>query len=106
MRPRGHGRAASSGRSTALGDLELGLGRPDAALAHYSECEELRTARGIEDVDLSPVPELAETLLASRPRRRRGRRGRGSRRSAREAKGQPWALARAARVRGLLAAGR
>ena len=50
---------------TALGDLELGLGRPDAALAHYSECEELRTARGIEDADLSQVPELTETLLVS-----------------------------------------
>ena len=87
---------------TALGDLELGLGRPDAALVHYRECEELRTARGIEDVDLSQVPELTETLL---------RLGRADDAAAAavghdghaEAKGQPWALARAARVRALLA---
>ena len=87
---------------TALGDLELGLGRPDEALAHYRECEQLRTARGIEDVDLSQVPELTETLL---------RLGRADDAAAAavghdghaEAKGQPWALARAARVRGLLA---
>ena len=87
---------------TALGDLELGLGRPDAALAHYSECEELRTARGIEDADLSQVPELTETLL---------RLGRADDAAVAavghdghaQAKGQPWALARAARVRALLA---
>ena len=87
---------------TALGDLELGLGRPEAALEHYRECEELRTARGIEDADLSQVPELTETLL---------RLGRADDAAAAavghdehaQAKGQPWALARAARVRGLLA---
>jgi DNA-binding CsgD family transcriptional regulator len=87
----------------ALGDLELALGRPEAALAHYREWDDLLTARGIEDTDLSPVPELTETLV---------RLGRGEdaadaaarhERSAR-AKGQPWAIARAARTRGLLAA--
>ena len=87
---------------TALGDLELGLGRPDAALVHYCECEELRTARGIEDVDLSQVPELTETLL------RLGRADDAAAAAAdhdghAQAKGQPWALARAARVRALLA---
>ena len=88
---------------TALGDLEFGLGRPDAALVHYCECEELRTARGIEDVDLSQVPELTETLLHL---------GRADDAAAAavdhdarvQAKGQPWALARAARIRALLAA--
>jgi DNA-binding CsgD family transcriptional regulator len=87
----------------ALGDLELALGRPEAALAHYREWDDLLTARGIEDTDLSPVPELTETLV---------RLGRGEdaadaaarhERSAR-AKWQPWAIARAARTRGLLAA--
>ena len=87
---------------TALGDLELGLGRPDEALAHYRECEQLRTARGIEDVDLSHVPELTETLLRLGRADDAARRCRGSRR-ARGGEGQPWALARAARVRGLLA---
>ncbi len=88
---------------TALGDLELGLGQPDAALAHYRECEDLLAARGIEDVDLSQVPELTETLLHL---------GRADDAAAAavghdarvQAKGQPWALARAARVRALLAA--
>ena len=87
---------------TALGDLELGLGRPEAALVHYRECEKLRAARGIEDADLLQVPELVETLL---------RLGRADDAAAAavghdehaQAKGQPWALARAARVRGLLA---
>ena len=86
----------------ALGDLELGLGRPELALAHYEEWDALLRLRGIEDADLSPGPELTETLL---------RLGRGEdaaaaaadhEQSAR-AKGQPWALARAARTRGLLA---
>ena len=86
----------------ALGDLELGLGRPEAALEHYREWDALLTVRGIEDADLSPAPELVETLL---------RLGRGDDAAAAAehheqsalAKGQPWALARAARIRGLLA---
>ena len=87
---------------TALGDLELGLGRPDAALAHYSECEELRTARGIEDADLSQVPELTETLLRLGRADDAAIAAMGHEGQA-QAKGQPWALARAARVRALLA---
>ena len=47
----------------ALGDLEFGLGRPEAALEHYLEWDTLLTASGIEDTDLSPAPELTETLL-------------------------------------------
>src|SRR6185503_15259968 len=47
----------------ALGDLELGLGRPEAALEHYLEWDALLAASGIEDADLSPAPELTETLL-------------------------------------------
>ena len=86
----------------ALGDLELGLGRPEVALGHYQEWDALLRSRGIEDVDLSPAPELTETFL------RLGRvddamaAAAGHEQSAR-AKGQPWALARAARTRGLLA---
>jgi DNA-binding CsgD family transcriptional regulator len=86
----------------ALGDLELGLGRPEVALDHYREWEALLAERGIEDTDLSPAPELAETLL------RLGRGDEAAVAAARhdqsaQAKGQPWALARAARTRGLLA---
>ena len=86
----------------ALGDLELGLGRPAAAVTHHeAQLQELRE-RGIADVDVSPAPELVESYL---------RLGRGEDAAAAaaeyvaqaQAKGQPWALARAARCRGLLA---
>jgi DNA-binding CsgD family transcriptional regulator len=86
----------------ALGDLEFGLGHPEEALAHYREWDALLGSRGIEDTDLSPAPELTETLV------RLGRGGDAAETAARHeqsarAKGQPWALARAARTRGLLA---
>jgi DNA-binding CsgD family transcriptional regulator len=88
--------------SAALGDLELSLGRPEAALAHFEELRAVLRLRGILDADLSPVPELTEIYL---------RLGRGPEaakiagefeRDA-DAKAQPWALARAARCRALLA---
>ena len=47
----------------ALGDLELGLGRPEAALAHFEEQRAVLRSRGILDADLSPVPELVEIYL-------------------------------------------
>ncbi|HEY3759246.1 MAG TPA: AAA family ATPase [Solirubrobacteraceae bacterium] len=86
----------------ALGDLELGLGRPTAALEHYRLQEQALSSCGIADVDLSPAPEQLEALL---------RLGRDAEAVAvardfilqATAKGQPWALARAARCRGLLA---
>jgi DNA-binding CsgD family transcriptional regulator len=85
----------------ALGDLEFGLGRPEAALEHYLEWDTLLVASGIEDTDLSPAPELTETLLhLGRDEEAAAHAGRHEE-SAR-AKGQPWALARAARTRGLL----
>ena len=87
----------------ALGDLELGQGRPEAALAHFEEQRVVLRSRCIQDADLSPVPELVEIYL---------RLGRGPEAATiagdftRDAniKGQPWALARAARCRGQLAA--
>ena len=86
----------------ALGDLELGLGRPEAALAHFEELRAVVRSRGILDADLDPVPELTEIYL---------RLGRGPEAAKiagefehnAEAKAQPWALARAARCRALLA---
>ena len=86
----------------ALGDLELGLGRPEAALAHFEELRAALRSRGILDADLSPVPELTEIYL---------RLGRGPEAAKiagefendADAKAQPWALARAARCRALLA---
>jgi DNA-binding CsgD family transcriptional regulator len=86
----------------ALGDLELGLGRASAAAEHHeAQAEALRT-RGIADVDLSPAPELVDAYL------RLGRPDDAATLAddfvaQATAKGQPWAMARAARCRGLLA---
>jgi DNA-binding CsgD family transcriptional regulator len=87
----------------ALGDLELALGRPAAAVEHYEAQDEALRQRGIADVDLSPSPELVEAYL------RLGRSDDAARVAADFVaraieKGQPWALARAARCRGQLAA--
>jgi DNA-binding CsgD family transcriptional regulator len=86
----------------ALGDLELGLGHPAAAIEHYEAQMDALRSHGIADVDLSPAPELVDALL------RLGRDHDAARVAAdfvahATAKGQPWALARAARCRGLLA---
>ncbi len=85
----------------ALGDLELALGRPAEAVERLSDMSAALERLGIADVDLSPAPELAEALVQC---------GRGAeavgvaaayrRRAA--GKGQPWALARAARAEGLV----
>jgi DNA-binding CsgD family transcriptional regulator len=88
----------------ALGDLELALGRPAAALAHYrAQTEELRKHH-IDDVDLWPGPELVDVHLrlgdAVAAAAAAGDFGVRA-----EEKGQPWALARAARCRGVLAPG-
>jgi DNA-binding CsgD family transcriptional regulator len=88
----------------ALGDLELALGRPAEALPHYRAQAAALRERGIADVDLSPVPELVDVHLrlgdvdaavAELPPFLAGA----------EEKGQPWALARAERSRGLVADG-
>lgn len=86
----------------ALGDLELGLGREEPALAQFAEQQDVLRERGIRDVDLSPAPELVELYL----RLGRGKAAETAESYERDAKvkAQPWALARAARCRGLLAA--
>ncbi|MGY1802493.1 AAA family ATPase [Blastococcus sp. SYSU D00922] len=87
----------------ALGDLELGLGRPEAALAHFERLDALLGRLRLDDVDLSPAPELAETLLRlGRVEEARAQAGAYAARAA--AKGQPWALARAARSLGMTCA--
>jgi DNA-binding CsgD family transcriptional regulator len=96
-------RASEVWALTALGELELTLGRAEAALARFEELRAVLRSRGMGDPDLSPAPELAEIYL---------RLGRGpeAAKVAEEfthdasAKAQPWALARAARCRGLVAA--
>jgi DNA-binding CsgD family transcriptional regulator len=87
----------------ALGDLELGRGRPEEALLRYEEQLAALQTRGIKDVDLSPAPELVEAYL----RTGRADTAAGAAEAfGREAavKGSPWALARASRARGLIAA--
>jgi DNA-binding CsgD family transcriptional regulator len=86
----------------ALGDLELGLGQAEAAVARFEAQLAVVRLHGIGDVDLSPAPELVDLYL------RLGRGQQAAEAAAafdREAsaKAQPWALARAARCRGLLA---
>ena len=85
----------------ALGELELGLGRPDLAIEHLERIQDQLNGLGIADVDLSPAAELVDAYL------RTGRAEDAISASARlaeraRAKGQPWSLARAARCRGLV----
>ena len=47
----------------ALGDLEFGLGRLEAARSCYEQQLAVLRERGIDDVDLSPAPELVEVYL-------------------------------------------
>jgi DNA-binding CsgD family transcriptional regulator len=87
----------------ALGDLELGLGHAAASAKHHETQAHTLRSRGIADVDLSPAPELVDAYL------RLGRPDDAAAAAAdfaeqARAKGQPWALARAHRCRGLLAA--
>jgi DNA-binding CsgD family transcriptional regulator len=86
----------------ALGDLELGLGRPEPALAHFEEQRAVLRARGIGDVDLAPAPELVELYVRS-GRTQEAREAAAAYARDAEAKGQPWALARAERSCGLVA---
>jgi len=86
----------------AQGMLELGLGHPGEALQHLSKCEDFLREIAMTDPDLSPAPDIVEALV---------RLGRGPEAvlvaarysSAAKAKGQPFALARAARAQGLVA---
>ena len=85
---------------SALAELELGLGRAEAARVHFSALDELLGTLGLLDVDLSPAPDLVETLL--RPGREEEARTIAEDYAQQAAlKGQPYALARAARALGL-----
>jgi DNA-binding CsgD family transcriptional regulator len=86
----------------ALGDLELALGRPEVAVERLEELDALLRSRGIRDCDVSPAPELVDAYL------RLGRTDEAAAAAAAygeaaQAKGQPWALARALRCRGMVA---
>jgi len=86
----------------ALGQLELGLGHPDHALHHLSECAEFLESIAIDDPDLSPAPDIVDALVRL-GRVDEAREVCARYQAAAGAKGQPFALARAARARGLVA---
>ena len=86
----------------ALGQLEQGLGRQEEALEHLQRCAAFLEEISISDPDLDPAPEIADVLV------RLGRMAEARAAVERylptaEAKGQPFALARAARARALIA---
>ncbi len=88
---------------TALGELELVEGDVQAALERFEQGQSALDRFAIGDPDLSPAPERVELEL------RLGREEAAAATAARfaaaaAAKQQPWALARAARCRALLAA--
>ncbi len=86
----------------ALGMLELGLGHPAEALNHLAACEEWLREIAIHDPDLSPAPDIVEALvrLGREPEARKVAERYAA---AAAAKGQPFALARAARAQAMVA---
>ena len=86
----------------ALAELELGLGRIEPAIEVLEEKARLLAERGIADPDVSPVPELVEALVRiDRVEDALGLLDEFAQHAT--SKGQPWALARLARCRGLVA---
>ena len=86
----------------ALGQLELGLGRPEPALGHFQECSDFLQSVSIDDPDLSPAPDIVDALVRL-GRLEDARQTSDVYAKSARAKGQPFALARAARARALLA---
>ncbi|HEY1456620.1 MAG TPA: AAA family ATPase [Candidatus Dormibacteraeota bacterium] len=86
----------------ALGLLEQGLGRPDRALEHFQECLRFLQEVSIDDPDLSPAPDIVDVLVHL-GRAAEAREINAAYQQSALAKGQPFALARAARARALLA---
>jgi class 3 adenylate cyclase len=86
----------------ALGQLELAAGRPEVALQHLQACEELLAKVAINDPDLSPTPDVVDALVRL-GRHEEAREAAERYQPAANDKGQPFALARAARARALVA---
>jgi DNA-binding CsgD family transcriptional regulator len=84
----------------AQGEATLARGELDAALASFEAKAALLDARGMEDPDLSPAPELVEVLLRlGRDDEARALAADAGARAA--ATGRPWARARAHRAAAL-----
>jgi class 3 adenylate cyclase len=86
----------------ALGMLELGLGNPQEALRHLSECEVFLQEISVNDPDVSPAPDMVEALMRL-GRESEAREVAARYQAAAGAKRQPFALARAARAQALVA---
>jgi DNA-binding CsgD family transcriptional regulator len=86
----------------ALGDLELSLGEPSRAVSAFRELVRLLEVHELADADLIPAAELVDALLRLGQSDEALTVAATYERAARD-KGQPWALARAERARGLLA---
>lgn len=86
----------------ALAELEAGLGRAEKSCARYEEALGVLRERGITDVDLFPGAELVEMYLRTGRREPALRTAEEFARAA-DAKGLPWAKARARRAEGLVA---
>ncbi|MGZ8744370.1 MAG: helix-turn-helix transcriptional regulator [Nocardioides sp.] len=95
---------ASSWVRFAAAELDLSLGDVAAATSGFMDLVAWLDDLAVLDVDLSPVPELVEALCRS-GRQADARAASTSYLGRAKDKGQPWSLARAARVRGLLATG-
>jgi DNA-binding CsgD family transcriptional regulator len=86
----------------ALTQLELGLGNLEAAAVHGETANRILVELGVADADLSATPELVEIYVRlGRPSEAAALVGDYCQRA--DEKGLPWALALAARCRGLLA---
>lgn len=88
--------------NAALGELELGLGRTGAAVAHFEHEQQLIDRCGITDPDVMPTAELVEVYLRL-GRLEDARQVAERSAAAASAKGQPWSLARALRSGAMLA---
>jgi DNA-binding CsgD family transcriptional regulator len=86
----------------AQGELALGRGELEAARAAFEAKVEVLERHGMRDADLSPAAELVE-LLARAGRPEEGRAIAANALAVAEAKGLPWALARAHRAVALVA---
>ncbi len=85
----------------ALAELDLSLGDAAGSVEQLGALDELLRDHDMRDPDLSPAPELVEALLRVGEPARAAEVAPDFLRRAEE-KGQPWALARAARVRAVL----
>jgi DNA-binding CsgD family transcriptional regulator len=86
----------------ALGDLELSVGEPARAVTVLGALVHLLEVHELADADLMPAAELVDAMVRVGELDEARAVATSYERAAR-AKGQPWALARAERIRGLLA---